>query len=895
MSVRNLDALFHPRSVAVVGASNRPGSIGAVVVRNLLRGDFAGAVMPVHPDYEAVASVLCHPDVEHLPAVPDLAVLCTPARTVPDLIHRLGRTGCRAAIVVGASPGAPGTPERDAFRTRLLEAAGSHGLRVLGPNTLGLIIPGLGLDASFAHAPALAGDLAFVSQSGAVCTAALDWARHAGIGFSHFVSLGESMDVDLADVLDQLGADPGTRAILVYLESLRGARKFLSAARAASRNKPVLVVRAGRVAEGARAAASHSGALAGADAVYDAAFRRAGMLRVERIDELFDAAETLARLRRLPGDRVVVLTNGGGLGVLATDALVAGGGGLSPLAEATLAALDGVLPSTWPRSNPVDVVGDASPERMAAALRVLLAAPEAETILVLHAPTALAPSEAVAEAVAAVVGEAGGPRRVLAAWMGPESARRARTELRQAGVPTYATPEEAVCAFLHVRAFQRNQEMLTQIPPSLPRDFAPRVEAARARIRSALAEGHEWLASDAAMALLRDYQIPAVETRVTPDAAGAARVARELGFPVALKVRSPDVVHKSDLGGVCLDLQDPAAVRAAARAMAARLHALRPEARLAGFCVQPMARRPGARELIAGASSDPVFGPVVLFGQGGTDVEVIADRAIGLPPLDLPLAQALIDRTRVARLLDSARGGPAADREAVARVLVQIAQLLVDLPEVVELDINPLRADAGGVIALDARVRVARTAGGERLAIRPYPAELEETLALAGGRRVRVRPIRPEDEPAHHAFLAKLNPEDVRFRFFNLVRQMPHSQMARYTQIDYDREMAFIALDAEAPGEPETLGVVRAVAMPDRTQAEFAIVVRSDQKGHGLGHALLEKMIRYCRARGVAEVVGQVLPDNRAMLDLASSLGFQRHLLPDEGVVEVRLPLREAR
>jgi len=912
VSVRNLDVLLRPRSVAVFGASNTPASVGAVVMRNLLRGGFAGPVMPVNPRHQAVAGVLAYPDVKSLPVVPDLAVLATPPATVPGILGALADAGTRAAVVLTAGLGratdARGRPLLDA----LDEAVGRRGFRVLGPNCLGLLVPGIGLNASFAHVDALPGDLAFVSQSGAICTAVLDWARESQVGFSCFASVGDTADVDVADLLDWFGADPATRAILLYLESVasqragspRAARKFLSAARAAARNKPVLVLKAGRFAEGALAALSHTGALAGADDVFDAALRRAGMLRVERIDELFDAAETLVRSPRLRGNRMAILSNGGGLAVLATDTLVARGGRVAALAPGTIERLDAVLPPTWSRANPVDLIGDAPGERYEQALAIVLEDPGVDAVLVLHSPTAIASGEDAARAVVRVVRGLGERRparpSVVTSWIGRTGAEPARRLLREAGIASYDTPDDAISACAHLLAFRRNQELLTETPASLP-ELAPRADEARALIAAALAEGRELLSEPEAKAVLAAYGIPVVATRVARDPEEAVRIANEIGYPVALKILSPDVTHKSDVGGVALDLDAPQGVLRAARHMEERLRSHQPAARLAGYTVQPMVRRPGAVELIAGIASDAIFGPVVLFGQGGTAVEVIGDRAVGLPPLNSNLARDLIARTRVARLLAGWRDHPPADADAVASALVQVAQIAADLPEVVELDVNPLLADARGVLALDARIRVqpAAGAGADRLPIRPYPKELEETIEIEGGTRVLVRPIRPEDEPAHHAFHQRLQPEDVRFRYFNLVREIPHSQMARFTQIDYDREMAFIAVVATdaggPPAEGETLGDVRTVTDPDNERAEFAIVVRSDEKGRGLGYALLEKMIRYCRARGTREMVGQVLPDNRPMLELAHSLGFQSRFLPEDGAVEVRLPLQDAK
>ncbi len=891
MTVRNLEHLFNPTSIAVVGASNRPRSVGAAVMRNLLRGELAGPVMPVNPKHPSVAGVLCYPNVDALPITPALAIICTPPATVPDLIAQLGARGTRAAIVLTAGLARAHHDDGRTLQQAMLDAAKPHLLRILGPNCLGLIVPTRGLDASFAHIDALPGRVALIHQSGALCTALLDWARSNGIGFSHFVSIGDAADVDFGDALDFLGADPDAQAILLYIESIRGARKFLSAARAAARNKPVLVVKAGRAAEGARAAASHTGALAGADEVYDAAFRRAGMLRVFDTDEMFDAVETLTHAPKLKGERLAILTNGGGPGVLATDALILGGGRLATLSESTLAALDEVLPATWSRANPVDIIGDANGERYANALRVLVRDEGVDDILVLHSPTAVVSSLAAAQGVAEVVGTLGERRRVLAAWLGGDTMRPARRALAKAGIPNYQTPDGAVRAFLQIVGYHRNQALLRETPPSVPEAFEPNVPAARSVIDSALEAGRTLLTEPEAKAVLRAYDIPVVETEIARTPEEAARVAERLGPPVAVKILSGDISHKSDFGGVALDIESADEARAVAEAMLERVGRLKPDAALEGFTVQRMARRPGAYELIVGAATDPTFGPILLFGEGGTAVEVIADKAIELPPLNLKLARELVARTRIARRLAGFRDRAAVDVDAICLCLTKVSQLVVDLAEVLEVDLNPLLADEHGILTLDARIRVgnAVASGTERLSIRPYPRELEEWIEL-DGEDVQLRPIRPEDEPQHQAFLDRLESDDIRFRFFGQVRQFPHSQLARFTQIDYDREMAFIATVSREEG-PRTLGVVRAVSDPDNDRAEFAIVVGSALKGKGLGGALLAKMINYCRGRGTRALVGEVLAENERMLRLARRLGFTSDRSRGGGVVSVELVL----
>ena len=897
MSIRGLDALLHPRSIAVIGASNRKDSVGGVLFRNLLLGGYGGVISPVNPKHQSIQGVRAYASVRDLDAAvrPDLGVVCTPAASVPGVIHELGEAGARAAVVITAGLRDVEGPGGDSYEAGMMAAARAHGIRILGPNCVGFLAPGSGLNCSFAHIGARPGRLAFLSQSGGLTTAVLDWAASRGIGFSYFVSLGNSLDVDAADFLDFLSADPHTHGILLYLESVTRARPFMSAARAASRTKHVLVIKAGRVSEGARAAASHTGALAGSDEVYEAAIGRAGMLRVSEIEEIFDAVETLGLAEPPAGERLAIVSNGGGPAVMATDALVAGGGRLAVLAPGTIERLDGILPPMWSRANPVDVIGDASAQRYEAVLAAVLDDPGVDAALVLHSPVALVSGEAVARAVARVVQERPGGPRVLTSWLGGAGADPSRAILRQAGVPTYLTPEHAARAFLHLMRYRANQARLMETPTYLVHDPADRSRV-RERIETALDEDREWLTEPEAKDVLAAYGVPIVESRVARSPEEALSLAHDIGYPVALKVLSPDLVHKSDVGGVALDLERPQAVSRAWDEMSARLATLHPDARLEGFLVQRMARRPRAHELIVGTAMDPVFGPVVLFGQGGTGVEVIGDRAVELPPLNSTLAERLVERTRIARLLAGYRDRPAADRTAIVETLVSVSRLVTDSPEIVELDVNPLLADETGVVALDARIRVRRSdlPPGAHLAIRPYPRELEETFTPEGRRPLVLRPIRPEDEPAHLELFRRLQPEDIRFRFFGGVRRMPHGALARYTQIDYDREMAFIATTGSHPGDGETLGVVRVIEDLEERRAEFAIIVRSDVKGHGLGRALMEKVIRYCEERGTRLLVGQVMAGNRAMLGLAAKLGFTRHPVPGEQVNEVRLALPRA-
>ncbi|WP_194721481.1 bifunctional acetate--CoA ligase family protein/GNAT family N-acetyltransferase [Noviherbaspirillum malthae] len=890
MTVRNLNFLFQPKSVAVIGASSKPHSVGATVLQNVVHAGFAGPIYPVNPKYEHLGALPCYRDLAALPAAPDLAILCTPPPTLPGLIGQLGAIGTRAAIVLTAGLGQHTDWRGRTVKELMLEAAQPYLLRILGPNCVGLLAPGIRLNASFAHVDALPGRIAFVSQSGAMVTGVLDWARSRGIGFSKFVSLGDGADIDFGDVIDYLASDPDTHAILLYVEGLTSARKFMSAARAAARNKPTLAIKAGRMAEGAKAAASHTGALAGADDVYDAAIRRAGMLRVYSTEELFDAVETLARLRPLCGERLAIMTNGGGPGVMATDMLMSAGGKLAQLSAETIKQLDAVLPKNWSRSNPVDIIGDAPPERYADTLRILMDDREVDAVLFIHAPTAIVSSAEIAARLEPMVKEA--RSNILACWLGGTSVARAREIFAAAGVPTYDTPEKAVGGFMQMVHYRKNQQLLMEVPAALSGAVKENKHLARGIIAQVLAEGRTMLSEWEAKQVLTAYGIPVVETRTVSSADEAGQTASAIGFPVALKILSPDIVHKSDVGGVVLDLDSADAVREAAAKMQARLCELYPQSRLHGFTVQAMARRPEGREVIIGVASDPVFGPVIMFGQGGIAVEVVADHAIALPPLNHVLARELISRTRISNLLRAYRNRRAADIDALCRTLVQVSDMVVDLPELQELDINPLFADADGVIALDARLRVAPAAQGalERLAIRPYPAELEEWVQWQG-EQVLLRPIRPEDGVAHVAFFNALTPEDVRLRMFVRMRALQPSQLARFTQIDYDREMALIATRASASGNAETLGVARVVADPDNVAAEFAVTIRSDLKGRGLGHLLMQKLIAYCRTRGTQRLVGEALNDNRGMLNLAARLGFQISPAPDRGTMLMQLEL----
>jgi acetyltransferase len=891
MSIRNLPYLFRPRSLALVGASKTPSSVGAVLAHNLFGAGFDGPIMPVNPKYRAIEGVLTYPDIASLPVTPDLGVISTPPETVPGIVAELGARGTRAAVIITAGFGESSQRGRELERA-VLDAAKPHGVRVVGPNCLGIIVPGISLNASFSHLAPAAGRLAFAAQSGAMVTSVVDWAHSRGIGFSHLVSLGDMVDVDFGDMLDYLANDPDTRAILLYIEAVTHARKFMSAARAASRMKPVIVVKGGRHAAGARAVASHTGALAGADAVYDAAFRRAGMLRVRTLEELFDAVETLGMTWPLKGDRLAILTNGGGIGVLATDALMDLGGHLAELSDETVAELDKRLPPTWSRTNPVDIIGDAPGSRYADALAALRQDKGVDAVVVLNCPTAVASATDAAQAVINAAAAARGPT-ILTSWVGDHCARDARRLFAEHKVPTYSTPEQAVTAFMHTVNYRRSQEALMETPPSAPEEFVPDTARARAVIDRALDREGPWLTEPEAKDVLSAYGVPVVSTRIAASPHDAAALAAEIGAPVVLKILSPDITHKTDVDGVALDIVGPAAAQETAARMLHHVAGARPDARLTGVTVQPMVRRPGAFELIVGFTEDAQFGPVIMFGHGGSAVEVVDDKALGLPPLNMHLAREVMSRTRVYRLLLGYRGLPAANLDAIALTLTKVSQLVVDFPEIAEIDVNPLLADAYGVLAVDARLRVGpRRIEGDRLAIRPYPKELEEDVPLGDGRTLLLRPIRPEDEPSLQAAFAKLSPEEVRLRFFVPMKTLSHVMAARFTQLDYDREMALVLTEHGAPGRTDILGVVRITADPDNERAEYAVIVRKEMTGMGLGVLLMRRIIDYARGRGIGKIYGDVLADNTTMLKLCRVLGFTWPSSPGEaGVVRVTLKL----
>ncbi|QCI63920.1 bifunctional acetate--CoA ligase family protein/GNAT family N-acetyltransferase [Phreatobacter stygius] len=891
MSLYRLDRYFTPSSVAIVGATNRPRSMGMALLANMRRAGYAGGLFPVNPHHQELEGLTCYASLGALPAVPDLVVLATPGRTIPGLVAEAAALGVPAAVVISAL-------ERDGYDSaakKIAKAARDHGLRIVGPNCFGVIAPHGQVDASFASRGAKPGSLAFVSQSGAIAAALLEWAHMRNIGFSGVVTLGDQLDVDIGDCLDYFAADYRSRAILLYIEAVTDVRKFMASARAAARSKPVIVLKSGRHRAAANAAHSHTGALAGSDDVYAAAFARAGLVRVADLDELIAAAETLSRFTAFHGDRLGIVTNGGGLGVLAVDSLMDRGGKLANLGTATLNRLEVSMPPIWSHGNPIDIIGDADAARYDEAMQAALDDPNIDAVLVMNCPTALLPSHEAASAVAHVVTSrrARGDRvkPVFPVWLGDQD--EATTIFAEAGLPSYPTESEAIRGFMHVVGYTRGQAALLETPESA--EIVPPADLAklRAAISETVRAGRRWLDPILVDRILAAYGIATIPIRAARTAEEAGAHAVEFlseGHACAVKILSPDIVHKSDVGGVQLGLATREAVEAAAADMLTRIARDMPKATIEGVTVQPMIHRPGAIELIAGLADDRTFGSVMLFGRGGKAVELIKDRALALPPLDMRIARDMIARTRIAKQMAGYRDVPPVDGAKVAEVLVRLSQLAADLAAVAEIDINPLLADAQGVLALDARIAVGAPkaaklgAGGHpRFAIRPYPKEWERQVETESGYRFRIRPVRPEDEAIFRDFLERVDPDDLRQRFFAPIKQFSHAFIAKLAQIDYARSMVLVALE-EATGD--LIGTVRLHADPDNDNAEYAVFIRSDMQGRGLGITMMRLIIDYAREQRIKRIYGQVLNENHKMLALARDLGFSVSTDPDDSSLQ---------
>ncbi len=878
MTIRNLDALFKPDAIALIcGDGDSDGDSESIIAHNLMGSDFRGPIMPVTHKRWALAGALAYRDIASLPLCPALAIITRPLREVPALIQQLGERGARAAVLISETRGLP-QAERETLFQAILDAAQPHLLRVLGPGSQGLYVPLSHLNISLNRQPLLPGQVAFVTESGTIGQTALDIGNHHGFGFSHLIHLGSSLDIDLADVLDYLAGDHHARAILLYLEHIGDARKFLSAARRAARIKPVIVLKPRRHPEQP------------ADAVYAAAFRRAGLLRVEDSDELLQMVEVLKAARRVSNDRLAILSNSSSMSLLATDTLYGFGGRLAQFSEATQRGLEPLVePGASP--NPVDLGDQAGVAPYRQALDLLLADPGVDGVLVIKTPSALSETTAVADAL--IESLARSQRVVIASFPGPRTGAEARRRLLERQVPTYETASSAVRAFMRIVQYKRNQALLMETPPSLPEAFVPDTAAARAVIARALAAGRHRLNEHEALQLLTAYGIPVAETLMARSPGEAAYIAARLRMPITLKIVSPDLAAKTQVGGVVRYLNTPEAVREAATTMLTRLRDAAPATRLDGFVLQPMVARDGAYELTVGIRSGGSFGPVIYFGQGGTETEVINDLAYGLPPFNLHLAREMMAQTRIYQRLRYSLLRRA-DLNALALALVKVSQMVVDLSELAELHVNPLWVNAQGVVALDARVQLAPATSipAQRLAIRPYPKDLEETVTLANDHQLLLRPVLPEDEPSLQALVLRTSPEDLRLRFFQPIRELSHHMAATLTQIDYHREMALAAVGPGLPGKAEMYGIVNLSADPNNDRAEYSIIIDRALMRLGLGNLLMRRIINYARARGIQEIHGEVLKENQAMLQLDRALGFAIHNDPeDPGLKHVILRL----
>ncbi len=897
MTIRNLDPILAPKSIALIGASPKEGSVGRIVLRNVASNGFQGAVYPVNPNHDEINGIKCYRQIKDLLEPPDIAVVMTPPKTIPKVIKDLSKLGTRTAVVLTA-----GINDSNGLRQKMLDAAKPNLFRVIGPNTVGMMAPHVGLNASFTHMAPMPGKLALLSQSGAIVTALIDWAADRDVGFSHIVSLGDMADVDMADCIDLLAMDRHTKAILLYLESIPNPRKFISAARAASRLKPVLAVKSGRHEAAAKAAATHTGALAGSDTVVDAILRRAGVVRVKDLDDLFLAAETIEHFSSIPDMRVGIVTNGGGAGVLAVDQMMDYGSDLAELSPETIEALNSVLPPTWSKSNPVDIIGDASPQRYRDAVSIVAEDPGVDAILVMSCPTALAsPIEAAQEISSMVQNGKINRKPVFGCWLGEHSAKGARHVLRKAGVASFDTPAQAAEAMSLLESWTQSQRLLTRVP-AFGGDEPSGDKAVAAQIFKTVAdEGRTILTEPEAKRVFSAYGIPTPPTLVARDVNEARDMAEEL-LPshsrLVAKLLSRDISHKTDVGGVALGLKSPDAVARTVQDMLDKLAKTKPDARIDGFMIQPMVSLPDSNELIIGMKHDATFGPVILFGAGGTAVEVLKDTAIALPPIDDVLAGDLIDQTRIGRLLAGYRGHKPADRAMIIQMIRAVSSLVVDFPCITGIDINPLLVSGDRALALDARIvidvdRVEEPGPNPDLAMTPYPNDWTKRVTLDNGMKLILRAIRPEDAALYPVFLDKTSAEDIRNRLLTSVSRLTDAEMIRLTQLDYSRAMAFVAIiDDEGEAKGELAGVSRLMADADHERAEFGVIVRGDLQGHRMGWVLMEHLLDYARADGLQVIDGVTFKANKRMRQMCEELGFKQKMSrEDPELVELELTL----
>jgi acetyltransferase len=886
MGPHYLEKVLAPQSIAVIGASQRENSVGNRVFTNLIEAGYSGELIAVNKKYEELSGKPCVASVKDIGKPVDLAVVVTPADTVPGIIRECGEQGIKGAVVISAGFREVG-PAGERLERQLMDHARHYEMRIIGPNCLGIMRPSLGLNATFSHNAATEGNLALVSQSGAICTSILDWALANGVGFSSMISMGAAADVDFGEVLDYLSVDPKTKSILLYIEGIGDARHFMSGLRVAARMKPVVIVKAGRYAEGSKAAVSHTGSMVGSDDVFDAAVQRAGVVRVHAIRQLFEAAQILSSGYRLKGDRLAVVTNAGGPGVMAADRAAEVGVSVAELSPETVEKMNEFLPEHWSHANPVDILGDAPPERYGQTISACQADKNVDGMLAMFTPQAMSNPTEAAKGVIKAAKE--GKKPTIACWMGEKQVEEARRLFGESGVPSFSTPEPAIEAFSYLANYHRNQQLLLQVPGPLSARGEPDVEGARLIIEGALSSGRKVLSTTESKALLAAFHIPTMPAVEAHSANDALVAAQSVGFPVAMKINSFDITHKSDVGGVRLNIDNAHAVRSMFNEMVGDVRRAQPDADVRGVTIERMSQKRSGRELMVGVVRDPVFGPTISFGAGGVAVEVVGDRAIALPPLNEFIVSDLIGQTRVSKLLGTFRNMPAVDVKSIKTVLLRVSEMVCELPHIQELDINPLIADEEGAVAVDARVVVSYpppvTDRYAHMAIHPYPNHLTRRFQLADGRNMVMRPIRPEDAEIEDTFVAALSSESKYFRFMRAIQKLTPEMLVRFTQIDYHREMALIAT-TEIDGKEVEVAVGRYVTNPDGRSCEFALVVGDDWRRKGIGSRIMMGLMENAKGRGLEVMAGEILSENSNMISLAMRLGFA--VRPCEGDVTVQ-------
>ena len=872
-----LASFFEPKSVAVIGASDRKDSVGYVLLKNILESGYKGRLYPVNPRHKIIQGTAAHRSIDEIGARVELAIITTRPQIVPEVVEQCGQSGIKNVIITPSFSEAGHSGAQ--LERKTMELARSYGIRVLGPNCMGVIRPEIGLNATFARVAANVGNQALVSQSGAICSAALDWAKSNNVGFSSVISLGSTADLDFGEVLDYLVCDNRTHYILLYMEAIRNARRFMSALRSAARIKPIILLKAGRHAAGSAAVKLHSGMISGSDTVFDAAVRRAGVVRVKNVGQLFYASKALESKFRPQGRRLAIVTNGGGPGAMAADRAGDLEIPLAELSSETLKALNGVMPSFWSRSNPIDIAGDATPARYRDAILAVAKDEGVDGILVILSPQVTTQPMEVALAVIEIREQISKP--ILACWMGEEQVMEGRTALANAGIPAFRIPDTAVELYNHISTYYWNQKLLLQTPETISHLAPQETEGAKMLIEAVLQENRKVLSEMESKAVLHAFSIPVAQTMVARTPTESLLLAEQIGFPIAMKVDSPDLVRKSDAGGVRLNITNAQAVRVAYHDIIGTVQKKFPNARINGVSIEPYLARPNGRELMIGVVRDPIFGPVITFGAGGTEVEIFSDRAIALPPLNRFLVQDLIQSTRAAQLLGGFRNMPPIRMEALEEVLMNISEMVCELPWLQELDLNPLIVDENGAIAADARIVIdyAGTTGDRysHMAIHPYPAHLIQTWEQPDGRTITIRPIRPDDSEMEQYFVRNLSDESKYYRFMDTLRELTQTMLVRFTQIDYDREMALVATLSDEHGKEIQVGVARYVTNPDGETVEFALAVADDWQKHGIGRKLMSVLIEVTRKKGYRAIVGDVLAMNTKMFRLMASLGFTIH------------------